>query len=132
MQQEELIYKFNLYEQQVRNLQEQMKSVDEGILDLENLNSGLDELKENKEKEILAPIGRGIFIKSKIISDDLMVDIGGGNFVKRDIEKTKELLVKQINKLAEVKEELNNAMENLNAELNNLMNEINESETKNL
>ncbi|MEK6895536.1 MAG: prefoldin subunit alpha [Nanoarchaeota archaeon] len=128
MKQEELIYKYGIYEQQIRQLQEQMHAVEQGIMDLEMLGSGLEELKEGQGREILAPIGRGIFVKSKVIDEKLTVDIGGGNFVKKDIDETKQILNKQIEKLKNVKDELNNAMENMSEELEKLMKEVNISD----
>lgn len=66
--QQELIFKLSMYEQQIRNLQQQLEAVEKGILDMNNLNLGLDELIGSKDKEILAPIGRGIFVKTKLLS----------------------------------------------------------------
>ena len=72
-------------------LQEQLQAVEQTTMDLRTLDLGLDDLKDSKDKEILAQVGRGIFVKAKVISDDLIVDIGGKNFVSKTIEN-KELI----------------------------------------
>ena len=117
---QELIFKFNLYEQQIQQLQQQLQAVEQAIVEASSLNFGLDDLKESKDKEILASIGKGMFIKSKIISDDLIVDIGGKNFVKKSIPETQELIKEQIEKLERIKKELEEQLEKISEELTQL------------
>lgn len=121
MNQEELIYKFGMFEQQMRQIQEQMEAVDKGMNDLKELSLGLEEIKGSSGKEVMAAIGRGIFVKAKIVEEELNVDIGNGNFVKKSVDETKKILEKQETRLGGIKVELNNAMSNLEKELNNLM-----------
>ena len=115
--QQELIYKLSMYEQQIQQLNQQLQAIEQAIVEMDNLNLGLDELIGSKEKEILAPIGRGIFVKTKLLSEDLTVDIGGKNFVTKSIPETKKLIEEQVKKLEEVKEELNDNLEEINNEL---------------
>jgi len=115
--QEELMQKFGMYEQQIQQLQQQLESVEQAIIEMNSLVLGLDELVGSKDKEILAPIGRGIFTKTKLISEDLTVDVGGKNFVKKSIPETKKLIQTQVEKLEEVKKELEGNLEEINNEL---------------
>ena len=87
-EQQELMFKLSVFEQQLQQLQQQLQAVEQGIAELGSLNLGLDELIGSKGKEIFAPIGKGIFTKSKLLSEDLIVDIGGKNFVKKSIPET--------------------------------------------
>jgi prefoldin alpha subunit len=114
---QELMIKFRMFEQQIQLVQEQIQAVEQGIMDLNNLNIGLDELIGKADSEILAPIGRGIYAKAKLMSETLLVDVGGGNFVKKTIPDTKKILDNQIKKLEEIKKELNSAMEKINEEI---------------
>ncbi len=113
----QLMFKFSLFEQQIRQIQEQLQVIDNAIVDTGHLNEGVNELKDGKGKEIFAPIGRGIFIKGRIEERDLMVHVGGGNFVKKSVSETQELIKDQIKKLENVKEELENKLEEINSEL---------------
>ena len=115
--QEELMQKFGMYEQQIQQLQQQLESVEQAIIEMNSLVLGLDELVGSKDKEILAPIGRGIFTKTKLISEDLTVDVGGKNFIKKSIPETKKLIQNQVEKLEEVKKELEGNLEEINNEL---------------
>lgn len=115
--QQEMMLKFQMFEQQIRALQQQLQAVEQAIIDLGSLNLGLDDLKGKKDKEIFALIGKGVYAKAKLISEDLIVDIGGKNFVGKSIDETKEIMQKQIGKLENIKDELNSEMDKINNEL---------------
>lgn len=121
---QELIFKLGMFEQQIHQLQEQMEAVERGINDLGSLGFGLDELKGNIGKEILSPLGRGIFVKAKLASEDLTVDIGGKNFVRKGIHETKEIIEEQIKKLIAVKNELNDNLEKIGEDMRKALEEF--------
>lgn len=125
--QQEMIMKFGAFEEQIKQIQEQMNAVEQGILELKNLHFGLDDLKEKEGKEIFASIGRGIFVRANISSQDLLVDIGNQIFVKKTIDSTKETIESQIEKLKEAKEELKKMGENINQEMTQLFMEFQNS-----
>ena len=115
--QQELMFKLQMYEQQMQNIQQQIGAIEEAIIDLEKLKLGLNDLAGKTGQEILAPLGRGIFVKTELLSEEFLVDIGGGNLVKKTIPETKKVLEEQIKKLSGLKEELQEALENLHKEL---------------
>ncbi len=115
--------KLKSFEGQIKNLQEQMEAVQKAISDLTTLQVGIDELSGKNGEEILAPIGRGIFVPAKITSENLLVDIGNGNLVKKNISETQKILKFQGNKLNKIREELESAAENLNSELERIVQE---------
>jgi len=125
---QELILKLSMFEQEMNQLQQQLRVVEQGILELSELNLGLDELKGKTGKEILAPIGRGIFAKASLISEELTVDVGSGNLVKKSIPETKELIEEQIKKLKNVQEEFNNNLEKINEEAAKVIEETEKTE----
>lgn len=116
---QELQFKFQMLEQQIMAIQQQLQAVEQAIVDMASLDLGLDEIK--KDKEILAQIGKGIFTKAKLISEELTVDIGGKNYVKKSIPDTKKLIQEQIKKLEEVRKSLNQELEKINEEITNVM-----------
>lgn len=119
--QQKLFLKLNVFEQQMQQLQEQLQAIEKSILDLDSLNLGLEELVGAKGKEILAPIGRGIFVKTKLDSEELTVDIGERTLVKKNIPDTKKLIEEQTEKLKEIKQELNNNLEKVRKEMTSLI-----------
>lgn len=119
--QQELIMKLGMFEQQMRQIQEQLQLVEHNTIELSSLSLGLDELKGKKDKEILAQVGRGIFVKAKLVSEDLIVDVGSKNFVNKNIADAKKLIENQIGRLNEIKESLNNSLEELNTEVTKII-----------
>ncbi len=123
MENQEILFKLSMMEQQIRQLQEQIQAVESSLIDIDYLKNSLDELKGSTEKEILSPIGKGIFIKSKVLSEELILDVGDRKFVKKDIEGTKDMLGKQIKKLEEIKLELESNLDKLGEEVNKIISE---------
>jgi len=115
--QQELIFKLSMFEQQIQQLQQQLQAVEQGINEMDGLNNGLNELIGSVGKEILASIGRGVFVKAKLLSEDLTIDIGNKTFVKKKIPEAQELIKKQIEKLKDVKKELENNLEQIGEEM---------------
>ncbi len=116
--QQELVFKLSMYEQQIQQLQQQLQAVEQAINELKSLDLGLNDLEKSNGKEILSAIGKGIFVKAKLISEELIVDIGGKNFVKKSIPETKKIINNQTSKLKEVKKELENNLNKISAEIN--------------
>ena len=115
--QQELMIKFQMYEQQIKQVQQQLEAVENAISEMTSLNLGLMKIKGSKDKEILASVGKGIFVKAKILSEKLTVDVGGKNFIEKDVDSTKKLIEKQIKKLENIKQELEESLEKINEEL---------------
>jgi len=122
-EQQELLYKLSMFEQQIRELQQQIEAIEKGVVDLNFLNFGLDELVGSTNKEIFASIGKGIFVKAKVISEELNVDVGNGNFVKKSVPETKQLIEEQIKKLEEIRKELEHNLEEIGEEIRKMMNQ---------
>ncbi len=116
---QELTFKFQMFEQQIVAIQQQLQAVEQTLLDMASLNLGLDEIK--KDKEILSPVGAGIFAKAKLISEELVVAIGEKNYIKKSIPETKKLIQEQIMKLEKVKESLDSELEKINEEITRTM-----------
>ncbi len=130
MNQEELNKKFMQFEQQIKQIQEQLGAIEQAILDMSQIKMGLDEIKGKKGEEIMAPIGRGVFIKAKLLSEELTVDIGGKNFVGKSVDETKKLIEGQIEKLKGIKGELEMELEKINQEITAVMMEHEQSQKK--
>jgi len=130
MNQEEINKKFMQFEQQIKQIQEQLGAIEQAILDMSQIKMGLDEIKGKKGEEIMAPIGRGVFIKAKLLSEELTVDIGGKNFVGKSVDETKKLIEGQIEKLKGIKGELEMELEKINQEITAVMMEHEQSQKK--
>jgi prefoldin alpha subunit len=121
MNQEELNQKFMLFEQQIRQIQEQLGAIEQAIMDMSQIKLGLNEIKGKEGEDIMAPIGRGVYVKAKLLSEELTVDVGGKNFVSKSIEETKELINEQIEKLKDIKIQLEKELDKINEEITEIM-----------
>lgn len=130
MDQQEVIFKLSMFEQQMQQLQQQLQAVERGINELETLNLGLDEIKGSKDKEIFAQVGRGIYVKAKVVSEELLVNVGEKNFVKRNVKEAKELILGQIKKLKDVETDLERTIEMTNSEFTELIQEYQKNQGK--
>jgi len=128
MENQEIVFRLGMLEQQLQQLQQQLQAVERGINELESLNLGLDDIKGSKDKEIFAQIGRGIYVKAKITSEELTVNIGENNFVNRNILDTKQLIQEQIRKLKDVEIELEKNIEITNKEFLEIVQEYQKQE----
>lgn len=127
---QEILFRLSMFEQQLQQLQQQLQAVGRGIAELESLHLGLDEISGSIDKEVFAQIGKGIYVKAKIISDELNVNIGDNNFVNKSIPQTKELIEEQINRLKEAEAELEKNIEITNKEFLEMIEEYREMEQK--
>lgn len=123
---QELLFKLSAYEQQINHLSEQAQAVERGVSELNSLVEGLNNLVKSEGKEIFAPLGRGIFVKSKVLSEDLLVDVGGKNLVKKNIPETQEMIKKQIDRLESIKKEIDSSIETTSREVEMLIDKAKE------
>jgi len=119
--QQEFLYKLSMFEQHIRQLHQQLELVEKSMLDLNSLDFGMDEIKGSVGKDILAQLGRGVFVKAKLVSEELIVDVGNKNFVGKSITDTKKIIKEQIEKLHQIKKELEDKIEEINEEITGLV-----------
>lgn len=128
MNQEQLI-QLQVIEQEAQQLEQQSQLVQQNLVEMQNLISSLDELEKTDKKEILASIGRGIYIPAEIKDKTLSVEVGNKIFVKKSISETKKIIEEQINRLDEARQQIEEKIEELRIEVNQVM-KSEESEEK--
>lgn len=124
---QEFMMKASMIQQKAEQIQQQLQSIDQSIQDISIINKGLDDLVGAEGKEIKASIGKGIFIDAKLMSEKLTVDIGNRNFVKKTIPETKKIIEEQIEKLHQVRENLDRELDGINSELIAMITEVEKS-----
>ena len=123
-EQQEILFKLNILEQHINQLQQQLEAVKQGMVELSTLSLDINELIGSEGTETLSPVGKGIFAKTKLISEDLIMDIGGKNFVKKSVPETQEIIKEQIKKLKEVEKELNENLKLVHKEVENVIESV--------
>ena len=107
-----------------RELDEKLNVVDKEINELEIFELHLKDITSNGKKEILASLGKGVYVKSDMIDSKLLVDVGSNIFVKKTPEQTKEVLSGQIKRLHDMKLILQQTIENMNSEMQKIVKNI--------
>jgi prefoldin alpha subunit len=115
------IMQLQMIEQEVNRLSQQLQIIEQNLIELQQLNFGLDEIKNATKKEILAGIGKGIYIPAEIKDTTFLVEVGNKNFVKKSISETKTIIKEQIDKISLYKVKIISRIEDLEKEMNNLI-----------
>jgi prefoldin alpha subunit len=127
MNEQELNEKFRIFEDQIMQLQGELDQIDKAIFDMGSVSSGLEELKGKTGKEIFSPLGQGIYIKSNLSSEEILVDVGKRNFVKKSIDETKELINSQKEKLEKLRKDLESDLKKIDEEVTRTMKDFEDS-----
>jgi prefoldin alpha subunit len=125
---QEQIMKFQVIQEEAQQLNQQMQLIEQNIQEIAEIESSLDELEKKETKEILANLGKKIFVPVEIKDRNLIVEVGNRKFVKKSIGETKELILEQINKLNIAKNQINERLESLQCEAESLVMEIEKSQ----
>lgn len=105
---EEIMYQVQLLQQEAEKINSQLETVDQQITELSSFTSYLSTLNtlKDKETEILASIGKGIYTKTNLINKDLYVEVGSGVILKKTPAQVSEVIEGQTKKLREIRIQL--------------------------
>jgi prefoldin alpha subunit len=106
MEQQEYFMRVQMLGQEAEKIEQQIQLFDGQITEFNAVRESLESIQNNAEKEILANLGKGIFIKAEIKNKDLYVNVGKDVIVKKDIPSALKIVDEQSRKLLEGKEEL--------------------------
>jgi prefoldin alpha subunit len=98
--------------------------VDQNVVEMNDLKASLDEIDSNENKEIMANLGKRIFIPVDIREKSLIVEVGKGNFVKKSVPDTKKIVDEEGDKLVEAKNQIMGRLDELQNEMNKMIMEF--------
>ena len=117
-----------ILQQQAQELDQQAQIIEKNISDLRELKLSLEEIEKQQDNQILANIGKRIYLPVEIKDKELFVEIGKGNFVKKSIPDTNKVVEEQIKKLIIAKDDVNQKLDELQKEAMNLMTNLQEKQ----
>jgi len=103
---QELMMRASLIERHLQELNNRIGYISQQISELEEFKNNLKFLKDAKNKEMLASLGKGIYLKSSCQDDNFFVNVGAGVVVKKTPKETAEIITSQIKNLHEAKTSL--------------------------
>ena len=124
MEQQEYLMKLSMIQQESENLENKLQMIAEQIGEMQAIKKSIQELgkiKDNKDKEILANLGKGIFLKTVIKDKDLFLNIGKGVIVKKNPSETIKILDEQTIKLEQGRQEVIKRITLIQQETNRLV-----------
>jgi prefoldin alpha subunit len=118
----ELSERHQVYKHQAESISQQINVVGMTIKDVETALITITTLKdESAGIETLVPIGFGSFVKANLVNTDtIVVGIGAGVSVEKNIDDAKSFLEKRKHELTKYQEQLNHTIEKLAQELQNI------------
>ncbi|MBT5022397.1 prefoldin subunit alpha [Candidatus Woesearchaeota archaeon] len=92
---------YQMLEQQLKGLQQQMQKVDTQLVELQSIVKGLTDLQlADDNSEILVPMSSGIFVKANVKDKNkFLVNVGSSVIVDKSFEETVVLLNNQVREL---------------------------------
>jgi prefoldin alpha subunit len=106
-----LVIEASELEQLVGETQQNLEFVNSQLAELESFQLSLEHMEKTKEKNLLAPIGKGVYVDSEIKDFNLFVEVGAGIVIKKTIAQTLSVVEDQISKLKEAKFHLSGQMD---------------------
>jgi len=121
---------FQILIQQVNQIQEQINTINNNVLELKNLVDNLDYIKNiKKDKDVLIPVGSNIFLKGTLKKpEDIIIGIGSNILKEKTIPQSQETINEQIKELEKISFELDNNLKIYIKKLEDLENDITKSE----
>jgi len=125
---QEQLQKAQVLEYHLKQTEQQIELVKQQYAELEQTQAQLQTLETNDTKEILASLGKGLYLPTIIREKRLFVEVGAGVIVRKTPEETKKVVQEQLQHLHTIKEQL---AANFDFYLNQLSQMIQEIEAKN-
>ena len=112
---QEMYMEFKAVEQHTKQLQQQLEAVTRQLIELHGTGNSLEEFKKiDSGKEIFVPLSSGIFAKASVQdTSELLVNVGAGVAVKKDVASTKLLIQTQIDEIKKIQKHMVEELEKL-------------------
>ena len=129
---QEKIIQIQMIEQEANQLNEQVRLIEQNIREMAELKESLEEIEKLKKgDEILANLGKRIFIPVEVKDKNLIVDVGNRKFVKKSVLETSRIIDEQTEDLMNARGQIAGRLEDLQEEMKNLIDDIQNEERKN-
>jgi len=125
MGQQEYMIKMQMLGQEAEQIEQQIQIIEQQNSELNSVRESLEAIKNFKEKEdskeILANLGKGIFVKADLREKELLVNIGKDVLVKKTPEETIKIIDEQTKKLLAGKEQFIERIAELQKEMQTML-----------
>jgi len=111
-------------QQQHEQLTQHLTIVNQQIDELGTFSKQLTSLKDSKDKELLSTVGKGIYMKTKVLEEKFFVEVGANTIVRKTPEQTQETIKGQLRRLLEIKLQVSAQIEQHQAQLQHIIEQL--------
>lgn len=106
---------FQLINQQIAQLQQQILSLSTQLIELKSLKDNLENFKKLKKgTESLVPLGANIFTKMELKeNEEVIVNVGSNVLVKKSVPESQKIIDKQLKELESLIEQFQDNLEKI-------------------
>jgi len=131
MEKQEYLMRMQVIEEEARQIEMQIEMIDQQTMELIQISKSLEQLWLKEETpEFLANLGKGIFIKTKVLEKEVFVSIGRGVVVKKTPKEAVEIITTQLRRASETKSEFMLRINELQGEMQKLVEEAEKTDIK--
>ena len=117
-EEQEKAMKIQVLGRQAQEMERQLGEIDKRIDELNIIQESLEELKGNKDAEMLVPFGSGVLLKAKLVDDqNVLVNIGSDVITKKTITQANKTLKEQVESIDQVRKKLEKDLAALKQEI---------------
>ena len=112
---QEMYVEFQMLAQHIKQLQKQLQSFTQQLMEFEATNMNLEDLqKVSSGKQIFVPLSSGIFAKATINdTSEFLVNVGANVIVQKDVASTKKLISNQIEEIKKLQKRMIDDLERM-------------------
>jgi len=119
---QEYFMQMQMLGQEAERLEQQMQILDQQAVELASVKESLEAIKNSeKNAEILANLGKGIFVKADLKDKELFVNIGKDVIIRKTPDETLKIIDEQTKKLSEGKQSIIEKIQELQLNMNELL-----------
>jgi len=121
---QEILQRAMMLRQQSEESEKHLEFVQQQIAELDDFSQTLEEFDKNKEKEMLAPLGKGVYAKADRKDEKLFVDVGAGIMVRKTPKEARKIISEQMKKFTEAKVQLTAQLEAYRVEFTKMLESV--------
>ncbi len=122
------MFRASLIERQINELESRLEFINQHISELNEFQNNLDFIIKSSSNEMLSWIGKGVHMKTTLLSKELLVEVGAGVVVKKKPAEMKNVIEDQLNKFIEVRAHILGEIEVNNQSLQKIITDMESAE----
>ena len=127
---QEILIQASILQRQSQELEEHLGLIEKQLEDLSEFKENVIDFSKSDNTESISTMGRGVHLKPKIISKELLVEVGAGVVLKKTPEEVSLTIEEQLEKLGEARMHILGQLEICNTQLQHIISDL-ESEKEN-